>query len=118
MRPQREGKNNCEQGLGIKWHQPSQQQFRKLEFSIMLLVKNNYFPSQLLMLSLRGRIDTVDMQNYKPTPMHSFEKATEGCSPSKQENTPVKMKTWIQKQGIHYKREMKNISYLMKEKHR
>ena len=72
MCPQREGKNNCEQGLGIKWHQPSQQQFRKLEFSIMLLVKNKYFPSQLLMLSLRGRIDTVDMQDYRPTPHALF----------------------------------------------
>ena len=31
--------------------------------------------------------------------MHPFEESTEGCSPSKLGNKPIKMKTWTQKTG-------------------
>lgn len=44
--------------------------------------------------------------------MHPFEEATEGCSPSKQENKPIKMKTWIQKTGNpKQKRDEENLLF-------
>jgi len=40
------------------------------------------------------------MQGHKTyLPCTVFEEATRGCSPLKQENEPVKMKTWNQKIG-------------------
>lgn len=44
--------------------------------------------------------------------MHPFEEATEGCSPSKQEKKPIKMKTWIQKTGNpKQKRDEENLLF-------
>ena len=111
--------NSCEQGLGIGCHQTSQQQYRKLEFSVMMLLKSCNFPcrilypSQLLMIKSEGRIETLwTCKITNLPPMHPFEEAAEGCSPSKQENKPVKMKTCIQKTGNpKQKRDEENLLF-------
>lgn len=76
------------------------------------------YPSHLRMIKSEGRMETLwTCKITNLPPMHPFEEATEGCSPSKQENKPIKMKTWIQKTG-NPKQKMKKISCLRREKPR
>ena len=59
--------------------------------------------------------DSADIQSHKTHTCALFEEATTGCSLSKQENKPIKVKQWIQKIESSTK-EKKTMPCSMKEK--